>query len=208
MNYQWTLLGGLVYGPLSRRSIYCGYSICKVEWLKVKSFVGLLQSGYSWVQKISRSFFLKAGREWGPQLQLPHQGWIRSQPFVQVDWGPQLSTSNLDVDTKNLRTCKLTKLLIWVNMISGAFPEPLIGPPSSLISSFLLQGWVHLWKCQFALYEFYFWPYVSFISNVWSMIPKLFRITLFQRMHCLESCYLTKLYCSWLTVPMVNQLLQ
>ena len=29
-----------------------------------------------------------------------------------------------DVDT-NLRTCKLTKLLIWANMISGVFPEAL-----------------------------------------------------------------------------------
>ena len=109
----------------------------------------------------------------GPQLQLPHQGWIRSQPFVQVDWGP-CPTSNLyslwQILTENLHTvhANLRKLLICVNMISGVF-QRFTACTSSLISSLLLQGWVQMRIL--VKYDF------SSNSLVWNMSPKHSQIT-------------------------------
>ena len=85
-------------------------------------------------------FFSKM-EETEPQLQLPHQGWIRFKPFVQESCcGPNLYSS-WQILIRIYVHANLRKLLIFVNIISGGVFHQLISRPSSLISSLLLQRW-------------------------------------------------------------------
>ena len=132
MKYQWTF-GGLVYGPLSPSShisIYYDQSTCKVQSLKVKRFVRFFESGVSWAKNLQIQFFFArwkrlGGPNYSYHIRVGSDPNLLSKLTGAHSCLLSLSVFSLaDVDT-NPRTCKLTKLLIWANMISGVFPEAL-----------------------------------------------------------------------------------
>ena len=122
INWPLTVLFMVLFLWAVSVSFYNGYLIKCLKDIGVRCFLGI---------KISPDlvFFARWKRVGGPNnsyhIRVGSDPNLLSKLTGAHSCLLSLSVFSLaDVDT-NLRTCKLTKLLIWANMISGVFPEAL-----------------------------------------------------------------------------------
>ena len=139
----WTDLwrSSCLWSSFSEHSKFFLQQLLNLSLLVSQRDIILLVTGVSWVKYLQILFFFSKMEETEPQLQLPHQGWIRSKPFVQESCCRPNLYSSWQILIRIYVHANLRKLLIWVNIISGGVFHQLISRPSSLISSLLLQRW-------------------------------------------------------------------